>query len=132
MCPCVCVCVTIMKVYIARNNTIPYKFGTLLTFETLKWEYTFAISVLILTRVESPRAGRFAIASERMASDLETTPKHIFVLHVVARRSSSTYRACYRTELCADFPFIIALSSLLGLSPTMLIKYGPNLPGVEH
>ena len=88
-CACVCVCaasftyfgevlrcphkriVTIAKVYIARNNiicgnnTIPYKLATLVTLETLKWEYTFATDVLICypLRVATglSRAGRFGI-----------------------------------------------------------------------
>ena len=35
------------------NNTIPYKLATLMTFETLKWKYTSATDVLIVTRDES-------------------------------------------------------------------------------
>ena len=35
-------------------NTIPQKLGTLLTFETLKWNYTFATDVLIVIRDEAP------------------------------------------------------------------------------
>ena len=53
--------ITITKVYIAKkqhrrgnNNTIPYKLATLVTFETLKWKYTFATNMLIVTRDESP------------------------------------------------------------------------------
>ena len=45
--------VTITKVYIARNNigptlgnnTIPYKLARLVTFESLKWKYSFTTNV---------------------------------------------------------------------------------------
>ena len=42
--------VTIAKVYIARNNTlgnntIPYKLARLVTFESLKWKYSFTTNV---------------------------------------------------------------------------------------
>ena len=43
-----------MEQYTSGINTIPLKIATLLTFETLKWEYTFATDVLIAIRVESP------------------------------------------------------------------------------
>ena len=49
-----------MKVYIERNNIqvelirFRKKIATLLTLETLKWEYTFATDVLIAIRYESP------------------------------------------------------------------------------
>ena len=63
--------VTITKVYIARNNIHVeiirfhvYKLATLLTFETLKWKYTFATNVIIVTRDESPLAYRAPDASE--------------------------------------------------------------------
>ena len=36
------------------HNTIPYKLATLMTFEMLKWKYTFVTNVLIVTRDESP------------------------------------------------------------------------------
>ena len=42
------------KQHTCGNNTIPYKLATLMTFETLKWRYTFATNVLIVTRGESP------------------------------------------------------------------------------
>ena len=42
------------KQHTRGNNMIPYKFATLMTFETLKWKYTFATNVLIVTRDESP------------------------------------------------------------------------------
>ena len=42
------------KQHTRGNNTIPYKLATLMTFETLKWKYTFAPNVLIVTRDESP------------------------------------------------------------------------------
>ena len=63
-----------MKVNIERGNIqveiIRFrKIATLLTLETLKWEYTFATDVLIAIRDESPlicsggagRTGRFGI-----------------------------------------------------------------------
>ena len=54
--------VTITKIYTARNNvgptsginTIPQKVATLMTFETLRWKYTFATDVLITIRDEAP------------------------------------------------------------------------------
>ena len=42
------------KQHTRGNNTIPYKLATLMTFETLKWIYTFATNVPIVTRDESP------------------------------------------------------------------------------
>ena len=52
---------SIMKVYIKRNNVqqvelirFRKKIATLLTFETLKWEYIFATDVLIAIRDEAP------------------------------------------------------------------------------
>ena len=42
------------KQHTRGNNTIPYKLATLVTFETLKWKYTFATNMLIVTRDESP------------------------------------------------------------------------------
>ena len=51
------------KQHTRGHNTIPYKLATLMTFETLKWKYTFATNVLIVTRDESPlvyRAPEFA------------------------------------------------------------------------
>ena len=49
--------VDVLKVYIKRNNIqvelIRFRIATLLTFETLKWEYTFANDVLISIRDES-------------------------------------------------------------------------------
>ena len=51
---------TIVKVYIERKNMqvelirFPEKTATLLKFETLKWEYTFATDALIAIPDESP------------------------------------------------------------------------------
>ena len=42
------------KQHTRGNNTITYKLASLMTFETLKWKYTFATNVLIVTRDESP------------------------------------------------------------------------------
>ena len=86
---CVCVCgfftvsyalhllileriVNIMKVYIktSRNNIqvefirFRKKLATLLTFETLKWKYTFATDLLITIRDESPLVCRAPDVSE--------------------------------------------------------------------
>ena len=42
------------KQHTPGNNTIPYKLASLMTFESLKWKYSFATNVLIVTRDESP------------------------------------------------------------------------------
>ena len=78
--------VTMAKVYIAinhihGNNMIPYKLATLLTFETLKWKYTFATNVLIVTRDESPQVHRVPDASEH---------SHFGTCHI----GTSTIRDC--------------------------------------
>ena len=51
--------VTITKVYIARNNihveliTIPYKLARLVTFESLKWKYSFATNSTLSMKLGS-------------------------------------------------------------------------------
>ena len=52
--------VTITKVYIARNtihvdiiNTIPYKLARLVTFESLKWKYSFATNSTLFMKLRS-------------------------------------------------------------------------------
>ena len=56
--------VNVMKVYIKRNNIqvelirFRKKIATLLTFETFKWEYSFATNVLIAIRDEAPMVCR--------------------------------------------------------------------------
>ena len=42
------------KQHTSEINTIPYKLETLLTFETLKWKYSFVTDVLIAISDESP------------------------------------------------------------------------------
>ena len=69
------------KQHTRGNNTIPYKLATLMTFETLKWKYSFATNVLIVTRVESPLVYRTPDASE---------DSHFGTFHVV----TSTIRDC--------------------------------------
>ena len=52
---------TITKVYIARNtihveiirNTIPYKLARLVTFESLKWKYSFATNSTLFMKLGS-------------------------------------------------------------------------------
>ena len=78
--------ITITKVCIARNNkhlenTIPYKLASLVTFESLKWKYTFASNVLIVTRDESPLVYRAPDASE---------DSHFETFHI----GTSTIRNC--------------------------------------
>ena len=67
--------------YTRGNNTIPYKLATLSTFETLKWKYTFATNVLIVTRDESPLVYRAPDASE---------DNHFGTFHI----GTSTIRDC--------------------------------------
>ena len=106
--------VTITKVYIARNNIgptrgnnkIPYKLATLMTFETLKWKYTFARNVLIVTRDESPLVYRapesasehshFGLLRNVVNSRLSYRDKHDSGLHNCT--ISSYYVQAVRTE----------------------------------
>ena len=69
------------KQHTRGNNTIPYKLATLVTFETLKWKYTFATNVLIVTRDESPLVYRALEASE---------DSHFGTFHI----GTSTIRDC--------------------------------------
>ena len=67
------------------NNTIPYKLATLVTFETLKWKYTFVTNVLIVTCDESPlvyRAQNIVISGHVISGQVRvgTAQLHYFKL----------------------------------------------------
>ena len=55
------------------NNTIPYKFATLITFETLKWNAT---NVLIVTRDESPLVYRALESASEHTYSFRSASEH--------------------------------------------------------
>ena len=83
--------VTIMKVYIARNkilcgnNTIPYKLASLVTFESLRWKYSFATTWSFLP-VMSHHWFIAPVVPEDSNFDLSTALFHVTMYRQFARK----------------------------------------------
>ena len=90
-----------------------------MTFETLKWKYTFATNVLIVTRDESPLVYSVPDASEQSFQDMSYWDKHDSGLHnctissyyVKAVRTESRYKCQFGSNLISNLLYLKLSSS---------------------